>query len=104
MKKASSSSSSTSRSASFCVSAQRSKNPFQTQDIFKENSMMMKMKDSDIRKKLRASKVNSKNDILNVLETCLKEMYELLQREKRLHEAKSDDEIVEVTFFFFGFF
>ena len=64
---------------------------------------MMKMKDGDIRKKLRASKVNSKNDILNVLETCLKEMYELLQREKRLHEAKSDDEIVEVTFFFLFF-
>ena len=62
------------------------------------------MKDGDIRKKLRASKVNSKNDILNVLETCLKEMYELLQCEKRLHEAKSDKEIVEVTFFFFGFF
>ena len=65
--------------------------------------MMMKMKDSDIRKKLRASKVNSKNDILNVLETCLKEMYELLQCEKRLHEAKSDKEIVEVTFFFSDF-
>ena len=64
---------------------------------------MMMMNDGNIRKKLRDSKVNSKNDILSVLETCLKEMYGLLQREKRLHEAKSDEEIVEVTFsdFFF---
>ena len=58
----------------------------------------MSRKDKDIRRELRESKAKSKSDILDVLEKSLMKMYGLLKREKRLHEAKSNDEIVDVRF------